>query len=157
MATLSDRGPRAGPSLAKTRGERLVRVRVVTALRASDGRFREMFEAADVVSEGSVRMTDGDLTWFGTTSLVLAWPEDVRSADARDFVAALAAQDPHVRVRALRVAHREASLRAPAPLGRAVCEMRAFVTTEGLRIDVDVEAPLTLPSRAVTHGRGPTG
>jgi hypothetical protein len=120
-----------------------------------------MFEAADVVSEGSVRATAGDLIWFGTTSLVLSWPAEVQGIEARAFVAALATRDPHVRIRALRIAHREASLRAPAPLGRAACEMRAFATTEGLRIDVDVEAPLTLSSssrsRALTDGKGPTG
>lgn len=125
-----------------------MRVRVVTALRTSDGRFRAMFEAADVVSEGAARTLDAVTTWFGTTSLILVWPDSLPSPAARAFVAALAARDPHVRLRAVRIAHREASLRAPGSLGRAECDVQVEARDDGLRIDVDVQAPLTLPSHA---------
>jgi hypothetical protein len=146
--------PPSRPGLAKTRGERLVRVRVVTALRASDGRFREMFDGADVVSEGAVQESDTGATWFGTTSLVLAWPASLGDATSRAFVAALAGRDPHVRLRALRIAHREACLRAPGSLGCAECEVRVGAGDDGLRIDVDVQAPLTLPSHLGALERG---
>ncbi len=148
--------PATRPGLAKTRGERLVHVRVVTALRSSDARFRAMFEAADVVSEGAVRASDAAPVWYGTTSLILRWPEP-SPGRARDYLAAVAARDPHVRLRAVRIAHREASMRAPGPLGRAECEMRIASGDGGLRIDVDVQAPLTLPSRRGVGHRAPAG
>ncbi len=139
------------PGLAKTRGERVVRVRVVTVVRSSNGELRAMFDAADVMSEGSVRprqTATGAPVWYGSTSLILPWPPGLGGsqapAPARAFLAAVAARDPHVRLRAVRIAHREASLRAPGVLGRAECELRVADGDGGLRIDVDVQAPLTL-------------
>ncbi len=143
------------PGLAKTRGERVLRIRAVTALHASDARFRAMFDAADAVSEGSAQAAGGPgeaAVWFGSTSLVLPWPAGVDSDGARAFLAALAGADPHVRLRAVRIAHREASHRAPGPLGRVECELRTAASAAGLRIDVDVQAPLTLPSRLGASG-----
>jgi hypothetical protein len=132
------------PGLAKTRGDRHVHVRLVTLVRGSDGRLRAMFDAADVVSEGAMRAS-GDLpVWYGTTSLILPWPASYTEARDRAFLAAVAARDPHVRLRAVRIAQREASFRAPGRLGRAECEVTVALADNGLRIDVDVQAPLTL-------------
>jgi hypothetical protein len=144
-----------GPGLAKTRGEHLVSRRVSTWLRASDARFRALFEAADAVSEGSVRHEPAGAVWYGTTSLALAWPATL-DPGAREAVAAIAARDPHIRLRAVRMAYREAALRAPGSLGRAVCEIRVAAREDGLRIDVDVQAPLTLPSHLGVLGKGPS-
>ena len=145
----------SGPGLAKTRGERLVRVRVVTALRTSDARFRAMFETADVLSEGSVVSASSVSTWFGTTSLILAWPPGMVSPDNRAQAVGLwrrrkpiAGSLAETYLRAVRVAHREAALRAPGSLGCLECEVRVEAGDDGLRIDVDVQAPLTLPSHA---------
>jgi len=113
-----------------------------------------MFEAADTVSEGSVKIEDGGAVWYGTTSVILAWPASLADS-SRDFVAAVAAKDPHVRLRAIRLAHREACLRAPGALGRVECEVSVAAHADGLRIDVDVQAPLTLPRNAELSGRGP--
>jgi hypothetical protein len=146
--------PPSRPGLAKTRGDPLVRARPVTKIRSSEGRFRAMFEGADAVSEGGVRMEDALAVWYGTTSLILAWPESL-PLGSRAFVAAVAAKDPHVRLRAVRWAHREACLRAPGPLGRADCELRVGAGDDGLRIDVDVQAPLTLATPLGLDGRGP--
>jgi hypothetical protein len=143
------------PGLAKTRGERLVASRAATWLRGSDGRFRAMFAAADAVSEGSVRHEGAGPVWYGTTSLALPWPHSLAPA-SRDFVAAVAAQDLHVRLRAVRAAFREASLRAPGSMGRATCEVRVAAREDGLRIDVDVQAPLTLPSHLGVRRKGPS-
>ena len=144
------------PSLAKTRGDRLVAARVFTSLRSSDGRFRELFDAADVISEGSVQQGAGSPVWYGTTSLVLAWPRAVVDPATRDFIAEVAARDPHVRLRAVRAARREASLRAPGSLGRVFCEIRMTARPEGLRIDVDVQAPLPLPRGRELPSRSPS-
>jgi hypothetical protein len=145
----------ARPGLAKTRGEALVRAQTATWLRGSDARFRAMFDAADLVSEGSVKEDGTGALWFGTTSLILPWPEGLSTPPARAFVAAVAARDPHVRLRAVRSAHREACVRAPGVLGRADCEVRVEVGDRGLRIDVDVQAPLTLPRARKPSVGGP--
>ena len=106
-------------------------------MRASDARWREMFEKADIVSEGSVRREPQGRVWYGSTSLILS----VEASDAR-FFAAVAERDVHVRVRALRAAYREARSRAPSALGRFSCEVRVAADAGGVRIDVDVQAPL---------------
>ncbi len=114
-------------------------------VRASDARWRDMFERADVVSEGSAREEAHGRVWYGTTSLILP-------ADGADipFFAAVAERDVHVRVRALRAAHREAASRAPGRLGRLSCEVRIAADPRGVRIDVDVQASL-IERRAVSR------
>ncbi len=106
-------------------------------MRASDARWREMFESADIVSEGSVREEPHGRVWYGSTSLILS----VEPSEAL-FFAAVAERDVHVRVRALRAAYREARSRAPGGLGRFSCEVRVAADRSGVRIDVDVQAPL---------------
>jgi hypothetical protein len=108
-----------------------------TVLRATDPKWRDLFDAADVVSEGGLRREVTGQVWYGSTSLILRTaPEET------EILAAVAARDLHVRVRAMRAARREACLRAPAPLGRIVCELRFGADPCGVRIDVDVQAPL---------------
>lgn len=107
---------------------------------ASDTQWRDLVDAADIISEGAPRADGGQVTWYGSTSLVLPLPEVSEAEKAR--LVALAAYDPHLRIRAIRLAHREASARAASPLGRAVCELRTESDPKGLRIDVEVEAPL---------------
>jgi hypothetical protein len=139
---------RRGPGLAKSRGAPLVDMRRMVVARATDARWRDLFESADTVSEGGLKNDGGGLVWFGSTSFVL----HLRAADgaaSRAFLAEIAGRDVHVRLRALRAARREASLRAPGPLGPATCEMRVAVESRGLRIDVDVQAPLIAGAGAI--------
>jgi hypothetical protein len=114
----------------------------VTLVRAPDPRWRELFERADTVSEGSVREERSGRMWYGSTSLIL----HVDPAQADDaspaFLAALVARDVHVRLRAVRTAFREACARSPCRLGRFTCEIRVESDPRGVRIDVDVQAPL---------------
>lgn len=126
------------PGLAKARELPLVLARPTTLLRAPDPRWRELFEHADIVSEGSVRAEATGRVWYGSTSLILPVPDDADPI----LLAGLAERDVHTRLRALRTAHREASLRAPARLGRFCCEIRVAAEGRGVRIDVDVQAPL---------------
>lgn len=125
------------PGLAKARELPLVLARPTTLVRAEDARWRDLFDRADTVSEGSVRDEKAGRVWYGSTSLIL--PTEPGQAP---FLAALAARDVHVRLRALRTAHREACLRAPGRLGRFSCEIRVEADPRGVRIDVDVQAPL---------------
>ena len=131
---------RQRPGLAKARLS-LVALRQGPSARAEDPAWRDLFAAADAVSEGSARREAAGVVWYGSTSLILPLPA-AYGPGAREFVAAVAERDPHVRLRALRVARREASSRAPGPLGRLVCELRFSTVAQGLRIDVDVQAPL---------------
>ncbi len=131
-----------GPGIAKARGLPLVTQRLVTRARGSDARWRELFDRADVVSEGSVRHEAGGDVWYGSTSLVLVLPLASCAPRDRTFLTAFAARDLHVRLRALRAARAEATLRAPQPLGPSSCEIRVSEDARGVRIDVDVQAPL---------------
>ena len=129
-----------GPGLAKTRGYPLIATRTTLLARATDARWASLFERADIISEGAARHEDGNLRWYGSTSVLLPQPllEDTEAS----LLLRVASHDVHVRLRAVRLAHREASVRAPWPLGRASCELRFQLATTGVRIDVDVEAPL---------------
>jgi hypothetical protein len=131
--------------LAKARVEPVVLARQMVQVRASDARWRQMFERADIVSEGCAREEAHGRVWYGSTSLILP-------ADGADiaFFAAVAERDLHVRVRALRAAHREAASRAPGRLGRLSCEVRITPDPRGVRIDVDVQASL-IERRAVSR------
>jgi hypothetical protein len=122
-----------------------VRSRHAHLVRAPDPRWRELFDDADVVSEGCLRDETSGRIWYGSTSLILRIGEGEAEAETgagAHLVVALAERDVHVRLRAVRMAHREACLRAPGRLGRFTCEMRVSRDAEGVRIDVDVQAPL---------------
>jgi hypothetical protein len=130
------------PGLAKSRGLPLVLARTANLVRAPDPRWRELFDRADTVSEGSVRDEKTGRVWYGSTSLILrVEPAEACGAEPA-LLAALARRDLHVRVRAVRIAHREACARSPCRLGRFTCEMRVEADARGVRIDVDVQAPL---------------
>jgi hypothetical protein len=125
------------PGLAKTRGRPLLEARRKLVVRTFETTWRELFATADVVSEGNVRDEPGGRIWYGSTSLILAAPEEAAAT-----LAELAGRDVHFRLRALRMAHREASLRAPSRLGRLTSEIRVAFRAGAVRIDVDVQAPL---------------
>jgi hypothetical protein len=120
-------------------------------VRTSEGRWRTLFESADAVSEGAVKEERGERVWYGSTSLILELPVET-SLEDRAFVRALAEKDVHVHLHALRSAHREAQSRAPGMLGRVVCELRFDDDPRGLRIDVDVQAPLIERRRVKRSG-----
>jgi hypothetical protein len=126
-----------GPGLAKVRAPPLLAARRALLLRACSPRWLELFDRADIMSEGSVRDELGGRVWYGSTSLILSVPP----GDAPLF-AAVAERDAHVRLRAVRTAHREACSRAPSRLGRLACELQIRPDARGVRIDVDVQAPL---------------
>jgi hypothetical protein len=125
------------PGLAKARGLPLVLAHSTTLLSAPEPSWRQLIEHADIVSEGCARDETGGRMWYGSTSLILSVPGHEPA-----MLATLAGRDVHVRLRAVRTAHREASLRAPGRLGRFACEIQFSADARGVRIDVDVQAPL---------------
>jgi hypothetical protein len=146
------------PGLAKGRRPPLIAVSNHPHVRTLDARWRDAFDAADAVSEGAARAEGRGAVWYGSTSLILHM--EGANAEERAFLAAVAERDLHVRTRALRVAVREASVRAEsagaagtagATLGRSQCEIRFAVDPGGVRIDVDLQAPLIDGSKVATR------
>jgi hypothetical protein len=114
-----------------------------------------MFEAADVMSEGAPRDERDGPVYYGMTSIVL--PLESNGGHIPDteltVIAKLLAHDPHARVRAIRIAWREAQVRSTFPLGQLRAELSFSATHNGVKIDVDVEAP-PLPQVARSRSAG---
>lgn len=132
---------RSRPGLRKTRGLPLVEHRTAQLWRSTDYGWRELFESADVMSEGAVRDEREGPTYYGSTSVLL--PFESRGGRIPDAQAAtvhrLIAVDPHARLRAVRIACLEAELRAGARIGQVRAELFVRRDARGIRIDVDVE------------------
>lgn len=143
--------PSRGPSIRKARDPELIE-RNGAFLRTTEGRWRDLFRRADAVSEGGVKEEQTGRVWYGSTSLILGVPVET-PVEERAFLLALARKDVHVHVHALRCATREAQSRAPGVLGRTVCELHFSDDPNGLRIDVDVQAPLIARREASRLGR----
>jgi hypothetical protein len=129
---------RRGPGLAKSRDLPLF-LRGGERIRTLDARWRALLESADLMSEGDARNEKSGRVWYGSTSMLL---EIAGTDEERAFYVGLAESDVHVRTRALRTAHREAQSRAPGLLGKMIAEFRVSLVPGGLRIDVEVQAPL---------------
>jgi hypothetical protein len=130
------------PGLAKTRREALFSQRRLDLVKASDYRFRELFENADVMSEGKTRDEAEGATYYGSTSNLLPFSSrggGVPDEEAHEVVLLLQS-DPHARLRAIRVACIEAQVRAHAPIGRVRAELFVRRDRKGVRVDVEVEA-----------------
>jgi hypothetical protein len=131
-----------GPGLKKTLGEPLISRRQIAVLKSSDYRLRELFEHADVMSEGKTRDEPDGATYYGSTSVLLLYSSrggSVPDEQAAELVA-LVKSDPHARVRAIRIACLEAQVRARGPIGRVRAELCVRRDRRGVCIDVEVEA-----------------
>ena len=131
-----------GPGPAKTHSLEIGKSRTVELWQSADYRLRELFEAADVMSEGATRSEPDGATYYGSTSVLLpflsqggAVPKERASQIAR-----LIASDPHARIRAIRIACLEAQVRSGAPIGRVRAELFVRRDPRGIRVDVEVEA-----------------
>jgi len=134
----------------------------VPLVKSSDYRFRELFENADVMSEGKTREDTDGAMYYGSTSILLPFTSRggaVPEAQAEELLG-LVSIDPHARVRAIRIACLEAQLRAGAPIGKVRAELFVRMDRRGVRIDVEVEAPVFQESaapQAASSRRGPRG
>jgi hypothetical protein len=137
------------PGLAKSRRPPLVTVAHHSRAKTSDPLWKDAFDAADSISEGAARAEAQGPVWYGSTSLILR--VEAKSEEEKAFLVAVAARDLHIRTRALRVAVREAAVRAGTALGRSQCEVRFAVDPGGVRIDVDVQAPFIERSGAASR------
>ncbi len=148
-------GQPRGPGIRKSRSPSLVPRREVVLWHASDYRWREVLERADVLSEGAIRDERDGFVYYGTTSILCPFVSRGGAVpdDETDLVARALATDPHVRVRSVRIACREAQLRTGTSLGRIKAELCVRRDPRGLRLDVDVEAPVLAGGRARRAGR----
>jgi hypothetical protein len=135
------RKPR-GPGPAKARALPIIRSRTIELWQSADYRFRELFEAADVMSEGATRSEPDGAMYYGSTSVLL--PLISRGGNVPDEraaeIARLVANDPHARLRAIRIACLEAQVRSGARIGRVRAELFVRSDARGIRVDVEVEA-----------------
>lgn len=136
----------------------MIERRNVEFFRSTDYRWRELFESADVISEGATRTEADGSVYYGSTSILLLLRSRGGSIDDDQVgeVARLIGSDPHARIRAVRIACLEAQLRSGGPIGRVRAELFVRQDPNGIRVDVDVEARVfedaTRPLRA---NRGP--
>jgi hypothetical protein len=146
--------PRPHPGLAKVRVAPLVRRRLMELITAESGPFRDVVEGADVVSEGRTEIEGGSLVYYGSTSvLLLRRGAGGALPDAEiEAMAALLRRDPHVRVRVLRIAHREAAARAGGPLGTVRAEIDVSPSARGVALLVEVVARLARGGLRSTRG-----
>ncbi len=144
------------PGLAKTRAESFVLRRDVALARAPYGRWRSLVEGADIVSEGAVKSEEAGPVYYGSTSVLLKGVASGGVIPDAEIAAlsALIANDPHTRLLALRVARREASCRASAPLGVARMEIAVRAAPRGVMIAIDITAPLSSASLRSTSISG---
>lgn len=131
--------PRA-KGLAKARLRRAFTLEHMTRARSEDAFWRDLFKSADVVSEGAVqRATAGALDgacYYGTTNIVVTFPAEFELRECAAH-AAIARACVHVKLRALRVARREAQSRANMDLAASHCEL-AF-TSDATKLHIHVE------------------
>ena len=135
--------PRArGPGLKKTHALPLVSIRRVELFQSADYRWRELFEGADVMSEGATRNEPDGAVYYGSTSILLPFSSrgGLVPDDQAELVVRLALRDPHARLRATRIARLEAQVRSGAPIGRVRAELSARVVAHGIQVGVEVEA-----------------
>jgi len=136
-----------GPGLAKTKRPPLYTVRSAVLVAGSDARWKAAFEEADVVSEGAASGVDPSRRYFGSTDILLLVQPERAGDDVRTLVKIIAA-DPHVRLRAVRLACREAAQRALGPLDRVETEITVVPRTGGIAVHVEVEAAVHPDRRA---------
>ena len=131
-----------GPGLKKTHALPLLSTRKVELWQASDYRWRELFEAADVMSEGATRDEPDGRMYYGSTSIVLPFSSrgGVVPDDQAEPIARVLTRDPHARLRATRIARLEAQVRSAAPIGRVRAELGVSVVAQGIQVSVEVEA-----------------
>ncbi|MDF3069478.1 MAG: hypothetical protein K0R38_5079 [Polyangiaceae bacterium] len=117
-------------------------MRKVELWQSSDYRWRELFEGADVMSEGATRDEPDGQTYYGSTSILLPFSSrgGLIPDDQGEQVVRLVARDPHARLRATRIARLEAQVRSAAPIGRVRAELGAALVPSGVQVSVEVEA-----------------
>ena len=135
-----------GPGIMKVRRPQPHSSRMAWLTRADDALWALLFKHADIISEGAADQEEHMLVYRGTTSIILPTAPLGLDFDASRIASLVrvASVDPHVRLRATRIARREAYVRAPGPLQPAHMDLVVRATPGGVRIDVEVEAAVEI-------------
>jgi hypothetical protein len=120
-----------------------------------------LFRHADVISEGATRhMPKVGNTYFGSTMIAIAFDRLATETHqkftrhARASLVNVVEGSVRVRLRCMRLARAEAVRRVTdARIGTVLCDLRVHEDGAHLRIDVDLEAPMRISSRAVRADR----
>ncbi len=115
-----------GPGLAKVRSSPVLFSREAVLVRPGRGRWRTSSSGPTSSAKAARATSLRGRVWYGTTSLIL-----LTDGIDTELLATLAGRDVHVRLRALRVARREACLRAPAASGAWVVKSKSSPIREG--------------------------
>ncbi len=143
--------PLIGPGLVKVGKLQAVAHRTVPLVALREGWVANLLDEADVVSEGSVVQELDGPAYYGTTSVHCAVTAEAAASEASSALGAgqltaVLLADPHARLRLIRLAHREAAVRAGGPLGVLQAELSGEVLRRGgeltIAIVVDVSAAL---------------
>jgi hypothetical protein len=131
-----------GPSVAKVRAPSPVARRMIALLSSSDAWWEDWFERADIMSEGLSTVEEGQGIYRGTTSVILTEGADGQGMQSKQVaeLVRIATRDPHLRLRLVRLARREAASRSSQPLGCTFVEIKLTMDAKGLRADLDVVA-----------------
>jgi hypothetical protein len=140
-----------GPGLARCGTSRPFARRTVQLVRADDALWSQWMQRADLISEGLATEEGGWLVYRGSTSVLVLSDRHggLMPHEALEQALLLAERDPHLRLRCLRLARREAASRSPQPLDSSRAELCVRADPRGLRIDVDLEARVLSGRRLV--------
>jgi hypothetical protein len=141
---------RTGPGLVKSKQAPLLERRVRTFVRCTDYRWQELFDNAEILSEGAVRNDSDGKVYYGSTHIRLFDGKHgglYGDVDREEF-RRLMAHDPHARLRAMRIACLEAQIRSHASLESTRTEVHFSADSDAIDISVDVEARLVREERA---------
>ncbi|NUP09012.1 MAG: hypothetical protein HOW73_23425 [Polyangiaceae bacterium] len=131
------------PGITKVRRPPYVSRTTKSFVKTLDAAVKAWVELADVVSEGSTREdAGGRATYFGSSSILLEW-DRAPAEELRDpALAPVLANDPHLKLRVLRIARREAEARG-GELRAMRADLVARTSRRGLMLVVDVEATVS--------------
>jgi hypothetical protein len=139
-----------------TKATRNVALITRTAVQVTRVLEETLFSEADVLSEGSMRSAGpGQATYFGSTMIrvriaaLLSRSRPLANRAERDALTRAIDGSARIRLRAMRLARAEAARRLQSrEMGTAQCEIRVRDTGDELHIDVDLEVPVRVSSRA---------
>lgn len=143
--------PMKGLARARRGARLIVREHVSLSREAEEALFR----VAEVLSEGDLRDGGrGERAWYGSTMisfdlerLAAEW-RGVLDDATRARVMRAVEGSVRMRLRAMRIAHREVARRVPdRSLGTASVEIRVRLAGAWLHVDVDLEVPVGVSSR----------
>ena len=149
--------PPTGPGLAKATRDNAVVRRELQLRCVREGWWARVLARADIVSEGGTVAEAAGAVYYGTTSLWCPLDDGLLHAPPKPAASlaqlvSLVLADGHARLRLLRLAHREAVVRAARPLGVLAAELsgRLEMGPNGplMVVEIDVSAAVAAAERA---------